>query len=322
MTLIPNEFVNRLMLCDCVDGMRQLPDGCVPMTLTSPPYDRLRTYHGHSEFDFEAVAKELWRITMNGGVVVWIVADGIVGGDQSGTSFQQCLRFKELGFKLHNTIVLAKSGSHCPSKVRYGTTPEFAFVFVKGKLQYVNLIKDQPNKGAGRIGKFNNRRPDGRMTPMVCKTIPPWRVRPLVWEYCTGFGHTTLDKFALEQTALMPERVAEDMIRSFSRPGELVFDPFAGAATVSKMALLSNRRYLGMEIDKVSFRLAELRIQMARVEHRRRLDEELGITPTCSPAHAAFGCKLIELPTDPDGGSNNGPCSCPSRGRGKSAVSA
>jgi DNA modification methylase len=66
--------LNRIYQFDCVQGMRFLPENCIDLTVTSPPYDNLRNYNGYS-FDFNAVANELVRITKEGGVVVWVVSD-------------------------------------------------------------------------------------------------------------------------------------------------------------------------------------------------------------------------------------------------------
>ena len=81
-------FVNQILNCDAIVGMRMLPDECIPLTVTSPPYDGLRKFGGVGWYDhiFHRMADELWRITMPGGVVVWIVADTIVKGSETGTS--------------------------------------------------------------------------------------------------------------------------------------------------------------------------------------------------------------------------------------------
>lgn len=72
---------------DCVEGMKLMPDECIDLTVTSPPYDNLRTYEGFN-WDFEATAKELYRITKQGGVVVWVVNDATIKGNETGTSFK------------------------------------------------------------------------------------------------------------------------------------------------------------------------------------------------------------------------------------------
>ena len=93
------KYIDRIICCDCVEGMKKLSEKCIPLTVTSPPYDSMREYGGHP-FDFEGVAKELYRVTMTGGVLVWVVRDQIVKGCQSATSFRQTLHFIELGFQI------------------------------------------------------------------------------------------------------------------------------------------------------------------------------------------------------------------------------
>ena len=82
---------SKIIQGDCLEEMPKFPDGCVDLTVTSPPYDNLRTYNGNSAFDFEGIAKELFRITKDGGVVVWVVGDATMKGSETGTSFKQAL---------------------------------------------------------------------------------------------------------------------------------------------------------------------------------------------------------------------------------------
>ena len=134
---------------DCVAGMRSLPDECIDLTVTSPPYDNLRTYNGFS-WDFEAVAKELYRITKTGGVVVWIVGDATINGSETGTSFKQALFFKECGFNLHDTMIWRKpNGGSIGSLKRYENVFEYMFIISKGKPKTTNIIKDRQNKRFG-----------------------------------------------------------------------------------------------------------------------------------------------------------------------------
>ena len=55
---------------DCLELMKNIPDGSVDLTVTSPPYDNLRTYNGNiDQWNFEkfkAIAKELFRVTAAG----------------------------------------------------------------------------------------------------------------------------------------------------------------------------------------------------------------------------------------------------------------
>lgn len=278
MNEIDPSFIDTIILSDCVEGMKRLPDDCIPMTATSPPYDHVRPYGGDLlDFGtFRAAAQELYRITCPGGVVVWIVADGIDDYTESCTSARQKIYFREIGFKIYHTMVMARAGSRWPSRVRYGDSLEYAFILSKGRPRTVNLLRDKENRRAGMLYATARKRLVQRERPLPtvqAKPISPHGVRPAIWSYPTGGRTITKDGYANEgHPALMPEQMAEDHILSWSRPGDLVFDPMAGAGTTCKMALLNHRRYLGCEINPVYHEIALRRMRDARSEYRRRLD--------------------------------------------------
>ena len=278
MSRIGQEFIDKILCCDGIQGMQALPDACISLTVTSPPYDGLRSFGGQ-RWDmgiFRGIAEELWRVTMPGGVVVWVVADAIVDGSETGTSARQKLYFQEIGFRIHHTMIMDKAGSRWPCKVRYGDSVEYAFILSKGRPRTINLLQDKHNRYAGQVQNFNRREVDGRL-------IPAGRSRPIsecghrraIWKYAAGSGLTTRDRYAFDHPAVMPEAMARDHILSWSRPGDLVFDPMAGAGTTCKMAVLNHRRYLGCEINPQYHEIAIRRVREAQAEYRRRLDDWL-----------------------------------------------
>ena len=135
---------------DCVEGLKLIKPNSIDLTVTSPPYDNLRTYNGYC-FDFESVAKELYRVTKLGGVVVWNVNDSTIKGSETGNSFRQALYFKELGFNLHDTMIWIKDGGGAVGSNKcYTQNFEYMFVFSKGAPKTINLIYDKPNKSFGQ----------------------------------------------------------------------------------------------------------------------------------------------------------------------------
>ena len=251
--------LNRIYQTDCLDGMKLLPNGTkdigIDVTITSPPYDDLRNYKGYS-FDFENVAKELYRITKDGGVVVWVVGDSTVKGSESGTSFKQALYFMEVGFNLHDTMIYKKNTASFPARrdgIRYSQIFEYMFIFSKGKPKSVNLICDKPNKWAGSTnwGKNTQRGKDNDLKETTkIKPVPEFSPRNNMWEYVVGGGFASTDKIAYEHPAIFPEKLASDHIVSWSNEGDLIFNPFMGSGTTAKMATLTNRKWLGFEISK------------------------------------------------------------------------
>ena len=129
-----------LYLQDCIEWMQSVDSDSIDMTLTSPPYDNIRNYEGYS-FDFESTAKELYRITKPGGVVIWNVADQTVDGSETCTSMKQALYFVECGFKLHDTMIYLKKNPMPSSGKRYHQSWEYIFCFSKGVPNTFNPIE-------------------------------------------------------------------------------------------------------------------------------------------------------------------------------------
>lgn len=226
---------------------REIPDASIQLTVTSPPYDKLRKYNGF-KWDFESVAKELYRVTKPGGVVVWVVADATVKGSETGTSFRQALYFKECGFNLHDTMIWEKDSPNYPCPIRYWNVFEYMFVLSKGKVSTANLLKDRKNKLAGQKMHGTDRRADGSTCPKsgIGNVTPEFNVRFNVWHQ-PGYKFTKAS--ATGHPAPFPESIATDHILSWSNPGDTVLDPFSGSGTTGKMSLLNSRRFIGIDIS-------------------------------------------------------------------------
>lgn len=263
---------NHIYNMDCVDGLKMLDDGSVDLTVTSPPYDNLRTYKGYF-FDFEAIATELFRVTKPGGVVVWVVNDATVKGSETGTSFRQALRFNEIGFNLHDTMIYAKDSCPYPETVRYYPSFEYMFVLTKGKIKTVHLIKDKSNKNCGDKITGTERKRDGTVKYMTAvenhtgRVIQPYGVCLNIWHYGMGFMKSTTDKIAYKHPAIFPERLAYDHIISWSNEGDVVLDPFMGSGTTAKMARLAGRDFIGFEISPEYCAIAVERLKYTKSEN-------------------------------------------------------
>jgi site-specific DNA-methyltransferase (adenine-specific) len=258
--------INKIYNMDCLIGMKQMPDNSIDLTVTSPPYDNLRTYKGFS-WDFEGIAKELYRVTKDGGVVVWIVGDKVKNGSETGTSFKQALFFMECGFNLHDTMIYAKNNPVPQAdKTRYTQAFEYIFVFSKGKPKTINrLMIECQHKGKVHYGK--NKINDQNCDRYVDRAVKDFKPKTNIWFYNVGINQSSKDKIASNHPAIFPEQLAQDHIISWSNEGDLVLDPFMGSGTTAKMALLNNRNFIGFEISKDYCDIANKRIS----EHHEQL---------------------------------------------------
>ena len=247
--------LNKIYNIDCLSGLKELENDSVNLTVTSPPYDNLRTYGNITDWNFEIfkpIAEELYRVTKPGGIVVWIVGDAAINGSETGSSFRQALYFQEIGFKIHDTMIYHKNSSAFPARIdskRYTQIFEYMFVFVKGKIRNdIKLIADKRNKWAGWTNWGQHTQYDSEGNLVKAQNIKPiaeFSLRTNIWKYNVSFN----DKI-VKHPAVFPEQLAEDCILSWSVEGDTVLDPFMGSGTTAKMAMINNRNFIGFEINE------------------------------------------------------------------------
>ena len=250
----------KLFTGDNVEVMRrEIPDASIQLTVTSPPYDNLRKYNGFT-WDFEAVARELYRVTKPGGVVMWNVNDSTLDGSETCTSFHQAIYFKEsCGFNLHDTMIYAKLNPTPYHHNRYNPSWEYMFVFSKGKPSTFNPIQTQTQTQKKRTGKY--RYPDGSLREANTPIAQEWKMLDNIFYYSVG-----TDRECKEHPAKFPQQLALDHILSWSNPGDTVLDPFVGSGTTGKMAVLNGREFIGIDISPEYVALATGRINAAQKE--------------------------------------------------------
>lgn len=257
-----------LLLGDCLDRLPELEAGSIDLTVTSPPYDNLRTYNGTlndwTAEKWQAVIRELYRVTKEGGVVVWVVGDATIKGSETGTSFRQALYAMECGFRLHDTMIYHREGPPLTHS-RYEQHFEFMFVWSKGRPSVFSGLRE-PATYAGKSRAATTMRQDsdnlgGRAGKGVTADT---KLRGNVWKYGVGNNKSTQDVVAFAHPATFPEALARDHILSWSNPGDVVLDPFLGSGTTAKMALLHGRKFVGIERDPTYMAIAEKRLADAQ----------------------------------------------------------
>ena len=288
------DYLNKILHGDCLDNLPVFDPDCVDLVVTSPPYDGLRDYHGY-RFNCASVAKALYRVLKPGGVVVWVVADAVVDGGETGTSFRQALTFDAAGFRIHDTMIYEKNTCSFPARRdgnRYSQTFEYMFVFSKGRPKTANLLCDKPNKWAGSTnwGKNTDRGKDGQLRQK--KDIKPveefsprnnvWRYVPFyeqdeaaedvaaseVRRYVVGGGIGQKDRTAYRHPATYPDQLAADHILTWSKPGEVVLDPMAGSGTTCLAAQRLGRQFIGIDVSREYCELACRRLACACISVR------------------------------------------------------
>ena len=265
--------LNKIYNMDCVEGMELLDDESIDLTVTSPPYDDLRVYNGFS-WDYKETLKQLYRVTKQGGTVVWIVSDAYDDGSETGTSFRQALYAIECGFKLNDTMIWDKMGftDIASLQYRYAQVFEYMFVFSKGKPKTYNPIKDHINKNVGSHKKSASiRQRTGELKKITDDggKIGELGIRHNIWRISSN--RTKNERTG--HPAQFPESLVSDHIISWSNEGDLVLDPFMGSGTTAIVAKRLGRKYIGFELSKEYYDMSQRRLIGSQKEVKQELED-------------------------------------------------
>lgn len=235
----------------------------IDLVVTSPPYDNLRKYKTF-KFDFNEVSLQLFRVLKQGGVVIWIVGDQTQNGDESGSSFRQALRFKEVGFKLYDTMIFAKSNPTPKTHKRYEQCFEYMYVFAKRKPKTTNMIMTECTKaGKQRNGNtYIHDATDNFKPQHTLGKVSEKKICCNIWKYSVGKAELYQNIVKRNHSAKFPILLARDHILSWSNEGDVVLDPFIGSGTTALAAILTGRNYIGFEISEEYHRKCEKYIEI------------------------------------------------------------
>ncbi|OAV66046.1 DNA adenine methyltransferase YhdJ [Bacteroidales bacterium Barb6XT] len=263
-----NNYINSIIEGNCVEIMKNFDNNAIDLTITSPPYDDLRNYNGYV-FPFTEIAKELFRITKQGGVVVWVVADATIDATETGTSFKQALYFKEIGFNLHDTMIFRKRNP-IPQiyRKRYNNEFEYMFVFSKGVVETHNpILVDCMHAGLELNGTtYKNYSKNEQIREKLAKPVKDKKIKGNIWEYVVGKKQE--DQEAKGHPAPFPCELVRDHILSWTNEEDLVLDPMSGSGTTARVACELNRRYIGIDISPVYCEMAKQRVKLIEMQSK------------------------------------------------------
>jgi len=242
-----------LILGDCLEEMKKMPDKSIDLVVTSPPYDNLRDYGNDWVFNFEETAKQLYRLCKDGGVVVWVVGDATIKGSETGTSFKQALYFKDIGFNLHDTMIYEKINPMPLKSTRYQQCFEYMFILTKNKPKIFNpIMVGCIHKGKVAFGSAIQK--DGSRKKRNTISGNTKKISKNIFSYSVGRND------GIKHSARFPEQLAKDHILSWSNEGDIVLDPMMGSGTTGKMCKELGRDFIGIEINEEYYKIAEKRI--------------------------------------------------------------
>ena len=257
------DFSNQLYNMDCLELLRRLPDGCVSMILTDPPYGiqyqnnfAVHPYPplaGDDGIDYGRFAKESYRVLQNNAHAYFF------------TRFDcypyHYICLKEAGFSIKNCLVIEKGNIGGIGDLRgsYANNAEWIIFCQKGRREFQSTTLMENKKPEGTIlqaGRKPTLKYKTRFNACWFGEEYPKATHNAVWQKKHGIFHPTIKN----------EVFLSWLIQISSLSGELIFDGFMGSGSTAAAAIITGRRYLGTEISPAYFEIAQKRIAEVKEE--------------------------------------------------------
>jgi site-specific DNA-methyltransferase (adenine-specific) len=253
--------INQIIHGDCVTEMKKLPDNCIDLVVTSPPYDKIRDYHGF-KVDLHETGKEIFRVLKEGGFAVVVMQDQTINFGKTLTTFKTIIDWCDnIGFKLFENVIYKKHGAEGAWwKTRFRVDHEYIPIFLKGeRWKYFNKepLKIKSKWAGVEMTGCATRLTNGKTLKSKKVVINEKKCRGTIWDYTTCGDGSRLKHL---HPATFPDQLPIDVIQCFCPPGGIVLDPFMGSGTTALAAIALGRNYIGYDISKEYCELAKRRI--------------------------------------------------------------
>ena len=243
--------VNKIICRDNITYLKTLPDECIDMVVTSPPYDALRDYNGY-ELDLHGLGEQLLRVLKDGGICVMVIQDSTKDFAKSLTSFRTIVDWCDnIGFRLFECNIYNRQGTEGAWwKKRFRVDHEYMPIFLKGKRpQYFDKENIKiPSKHGGKVMTGANIRTKSGRTGSRKVKINPTKCPGTVMTFGNTCGGDS--KLKSQHPAVFPNMLAYDMIECFCPPEGIVLDPFNGSGTTTLAAKCLDRKYIGIDVSE------------------------------------------------------------------------
>lgn len=274
--MIPlNILLDKIVLGDCLQTLKEMPDSSVDLIVTSPPYadQRKNTYGGihpdkYVEW-FSPISLELKRVLKSDGSFVLNIKEKAVEGERHSYVLELILEMKRQNWLWTEEYIWHKRNS-APGKWpnRFRDAWERCLHFNKQKnfkmIQENVMIPtgDWAKARLKNLGENDKVRFDSQVGSGFGKNISKWVGREMA--YPTNVLHLATECSNKSHSAAFPKSLPSWFIKLFTNENDVVLDPFAGSGTTCVVAYELNRRFIGIEIKNEYFKIAERNIEEAR----------------------------------------------------------
>ena len=266
------EYLNELLLGDCEEILKGLPDDSVDLIFTSPPYadQRQRTYGGirpdrYVDW-FMPKADQFFRVLKPTGTFVLNIKERVVRGERHTYVMELVMEMRNRGWLWTEEFMWHKKNSY-PGKWPNRFRDNWERLLQFNKQHKFHMYQDAVMVPVGEwakdrlanLSETDKIRDESRVGSGFGKNISNWVGRDMV--YPNNVIHMATESSNKSHSAVFPVGLPAWFIRLFTRPGDTVLDPFIGSGSTAVAALQLGRYFVGIDINPDYIALSDRRIQ-------------------------------------------------------------
>ncbi|CAO80004.1 DNA-methyltransferase [Candidatus Cloacimonas acidaminovorans] len=265
-----NEY--ELYLGDALEILQTIEKESIDLIVTSPPYadSRTNTYGGikpdeYNEW-FLPITQELLRILKPTGTFILNIKEKVVNGERHTYVIELILNMRKQGWLWTEEFIWHKKNCY-PGKWpnRFRDAWERLLQFNKNKFfkmyqeEVMIPIGDWAEKRLSNLSHTDKIRDTSKVGSGFGKNVSNWVGKDKV--YPTNVLHLATECGNKNHSATFPYALPEWFIKLFTRPGDVVLDPFMGSGTAVFAALNMGRKAIGIDINPEYYNLVLGKIQ-------------------------------------------------------------
>lgn len=268
------EWQNKFLLGDCLEILPTLPDHCVDLIVTSPPYadQRKNTYGGinadHYVEWFLPISLQLQRVLKPEGSFILNIKERVVDGERHTYVLELILAMRKQGWLWTEEYMWHKRNSapgKWPNRFRDGWERCLHFTRQKKFAMYQEAVMvpmgDWKDARLKNLSETDKRRDNSKVGSGFGKNISNWLGRDMA--YPDNVLHMATECNNKGHSATFPVDLPAWFIKLFTQPGDVVLDPFMGSGTAAIAAIENKRNFIGIELQPEYVQLAQERLQEA-----------------------------------------------------------
>jgi len=284
-------FGDTIIIGDCEEVLKELPDNYVDLIITSPPYaDQRKKSYGGIKPDayvdwFLPKSEQFSRVLKPSGTFVLNIKERVVKGERHTYVIELILRMRTQGWLWTEEFMWHKKNSY-PGKWpnRFRDSWERLLQFNKKRKFHMYQdevmvpIGDWAKTRLANLSDTDKIRDESKANSGFGKNVSNWVGRDKV--YPTNVLHMATECYNRNHSATFPVTLPEWFIKLFTQEGDVVLDPFMGSGTTAIAAKSMGRNFIGIDINEEFCQIAKERV----ADYQPRLLESNGsykVETTC-----------------------------------------